>query len=177
MISINLASSRKRIMKEPIDWRTSTGEQLMYQHILLPYDGSPLSDNALQVGMGLAKSESARITLMYVVSFHHLTVGGGSSVPGMKRWEQEYAENIRAQAKQMLEAARERVAAAGLACETLVVDNGAGPYQHIIDSANRLQCDLIVMASHGRRGLDGLLVGSQTIKVLSHSTIPVLVVR
>jgi len=161
----------------PTDWRIPQGEQLMYKHIMLPYDGSPLSDKALQEGMGLAKSENAHVTLIYVVSLHHLTVAGASAAPGMKRWEQEYAENMQAQAKEMLEAARERVMAAGLTCDTLVVNNGAGPYQHIIDGANRLKCDLIVMASHGRKGLDGLLVGSQTIKVLSHSTIPVLVIR
>jgi nucleotide-binding universal stress UspA family protein len=153
------------------------GEQLMYKHIMLPYDGSPLSEKALREGMGLAKSENAKITLIYVISLHHLTVAGASTAPGMEGWEREYAENMRSQAKQMLEAARERAVAAGLVCETLVVNNGAGPYQHIIDSASRLKCDLIVMASHGRKGLDGLLVGSQTIKVLSHSTIPVLVIR
>lgn len=171
---------RRRSPGQPIDWRTPKGEQPLYKHIMLPYDGSPLSDKALREGMGLAKSENsenAKITLIYVISLHHLTVGGASAAPGMKRWEQEYAENMRAQAKQMLEAAREHVVAAGLACDTLVVDNGAGPYQHIIAGASRLKCDLIVMASHGRKGLDGLLVGSQTIKVLSHSTIPVLVIR
>lgn len=148
----------------------------MYKHIMLPYDGSELSDKALGEGIGLAKSENAKITLIYVVSPHHLMIGGGRAVPGLKRLEQEYAENIRAEARSMLDAARQQVAGAGLACD-VVLEDGASAYQCIIDAVQRLHCDLIVMASHGRRGLEGLVVGSQTIKVLTHSTIPVLVVR
>jgi len=148
----------------------------MYKHILLPYDGSELSERALSEGMGLAKSEIAKITLIYVVSAHHLMVGGGRLVPGLKRLEQEYVENIRTQARAMLDTGCQRVASAGLACDILVED-GTSPYQCIIDAAQRMKCDLIVMASHGRRGIEGMVVGSQTIKVLTHSTIPVLVVR
>jgi len=148
----------------------------MYKHIMLPYDGSDLSDKALAEGIGLAKSQNAKITLMYVVSPHHLMVGGGRMIPGLKRLEQEYAENIRGEARQMLDAARQRVSTSGLACDILLED-GTSAYQCIIDGANRLSCDLIVMASHGRRGVEGLVVGSQTIKVLTHSTISVLVVR
>lgn len=148
----------------------------MYKHILLPYDGSDLSEKALTEGMGLAKSENARITLIYVVSPHHLMIGGGRAVPGLKRLEQEYAQNIRAEAQTMLDTARQRASSTGLAVDVLIED-GANAYQCIIDGAQRLKCDLILMASHGRRGLDGLVVGSQTMKVLAHSTIPVLVVR
>lgn len=148
----------------------------MYKHIMLPYDGSELSEKALNEGIGLAKSQNAKITLMYVVSPHHLMVGGGRVIPGLKRLEQEYADNIRTEAREMLDAARQRVSAAGLACDILVED-GADAHRSIIEGAKRLKCDLIVMASHGRRGLEGLVVGSQTIKVLTHSTIPVLVVR
>lgn len=148
----------------------------MYKHILLPYDGSELSEKALTEGIGLAKSENAKITLIYVVSPHHLMVGGGRAVPGLKRLEQEYAQNIRDEAQAMLDTARQRAASAGLMVD-VVLEDGANAHQCIIDGAQRLKCDLILMASHGRRGLDGLVVGSQTIKVLTHSTIPVLVVR
>jgi nucleotide-binding universal stress UspA family protein len=153
-----------------------TGERLMYKHIVLPYDGSELSDKALDEGIGLAKSQNAKITLIYVVTPHHLMVGGGRVIPGLKRLEQEYAQNIRAEAKQILDAACQRVTAAGLTCE-VVLEEGLEPYQRIIDAAGRLKCDLVVMASHGQRGLDSLVVGSQTMKILTHSTIPVLVVR
>jgi len=148
----------------------------MYKHIMLPYDGSELSHKALSEGIGLAKGENAKITLIYVVSPHHLMIGGGRAVPGLKRLEQEYAENIRAEARSMLDTAQQHVTGAGLACD-IVLEDGANAYQCIIDAAQRLHCDLIVMASHGRRGIEGLVVGSQTIKVLTHSTIPVLVVR
>lgn len=148
----------------------------MYKHILLPYDGSAISDKALAEATGLAKSEQAKITLLYVVGPHHLMVGGGRSIPGLKRLEAEYVEKIRTEAGSMLDGARQSVEAAGLACNALLED-GISAYQQIIDAATREKCDLIVMASHGRRGLEGMIVGSQTLKVLTHSTIPVLVVR
>lgn len=148
----------------------------MYKHIILPYDGSEISDKALAEAMGLAKSEKAKITLLYVVGPHHLMVGGGRAIPGLKRLENEYVDRIRTEARSMLDGARQRVEAAGLVCNTLLED-GISAYQQIIDAAKRERCDLVVMASHGRRGLDGLVVGSQTLKVLTHSTIPVLVVR
>lgn len=148
----------------------------MYKHILLPYDGSELSDKALGEGIGLAKGAHGKITLMYVVTPHHLMVGGGRAVPGLKRLEEEYAANIRAEAAAMLEAARKRADAAGVSCDTLMED-GASPHQLIVDASTRLKCDVIVMASHGRRGLEGMLLGSQTVKVLTHTTTPVLVVR
>jgi nucleotide-binding universal stress UspA family protein len=148
----------------------------MYTHIMLPYDGSEISDKALAQAIGLAKSEKARIMLLYVVGPHHLMVGGGRAVPGLKRLEAEYVEKIRAEASGMLAAAKKNVESAGVACTTLLED-GEDAYRKVIDAAAREKCDLIVMASHGRRGLDALVVGSQTVKVLTHSTIPVLVVR
>jgi nucleotide-binding universal stress UspA family protein len=148
----------------------------MYKHILLPYDGSEISEKALTEAVSIAKCGTAKITLLYVVSPHHLMVGGGRAVPGLKRLEAEYVARIRAEAEAMLEAARQRVASAGLECNAVLQD-GESAYQQIIDAATREKCDLIVMASHGRRGLEGLVVGSQTVKVLTHSTIPVLVVR
>lgn len=148
----------------------------MYKHIMLPYDGSEPSEKALSEGIGLAKSGNAKITLMYVVSPHHLMVGGGRAVPGLKRLEEEYANKIRAEAQGMLDGARQRVSGAGLACD-VVLEDGSSAYQCIVDGAKRLKCDVIVMASHGRRGLDALVIGSQTVKVLTHTTIPVLVVR
>lgn len=148
----------------------------MYKHIMLPYDGSELSDKALAEAIGLAKSEKAKITLLYVVGPHHLMVGGGRAVPGLKRLETEYIDKIRTEANGMLDSARQSVEAAGLAANALLED-GIDAYRQIIDAATREKCDVIVMASHGRRGLEGLIVGSQTLKVLTHSTIPVLVVR
>jgi len=148
----------------------------MYKHILLPYDGSELSDKALTEAIGLARGEKAKITLLYVVGPHHLMVGGGSAVPGLKRLEMEYVEKIRAEATAMLDAARQRACTAGLDC-VCVLEDGINAYEKIITVANRDRCDLIVMASHGRRGLEGMIIGSQTNKVLTRATVPVLVVR
>jgi nucleotide-binding universal stress UspA family protein len=148
----------------------------MYKHILLPYDGSELSDKALSEAIGLARGEKAKLTLLYVVGPHHLMVGAGSAVPGQKRLEKEYMEKIRTEAAAMLDAARQRAVAAGLDCVT-VLEDGINAYENIIETANRDRCDLILMASHGRRGLEGMIIGSQTNKVLTRATVPVLVVR
>ena len=148
----------------------------MYKHILTVYDGSVLSDKALSESTALAKGEGSKITLIYVVTPHHLLLGGGRAIPGLKRLEQEYAAEIEQEAKQMLDTARQRASSAGIACDILI-EHGTDPYECIVDAARREKCDLIVMASHGRRGIESLVVGSQTIKVLTHSSIPVLVVR
>jgi nucleotide-binding universal stress UspA family protein len=85
-------------------------------------------------------------------------------------------EKIRTEAAAMLDAARQRAVAAGLDCVT-VLEDGINAYENIIETANRDRCDLILMASHGRRGLEGMIIGSQTNKVLTRATVPVLVVR
>jgi nucleotide-binding universal stress UspA family protein len=90
--------------------------------------------------------------------------------------ERQHAEVLRQQARDMLERAQARFAAAEIPCEVLL-EEGYDPYEHIVQDASRMNCDLIVMASHGRGGIEGLVVGSQTVKVLSHSKVPVLVVR
>ena len=148
----------------------------MYKHIMLPYDGSPLSDKALRHGIDLAKSVGSKITLIYVVAPHHLLVGGGYAVPGLKRLEQEYQEELTRKARDMLQSAQRHASDAGVACNVHIED-GENPHEHIVDAARQLNCDLILMASHGRRGIEGLVIGSETVKVLTHSQTPVLVVR
>ena len=148
----------------------------MYKHIMMVYDGSVLSDKAVNEGTALAKSAGAKVTLMYVVTPHHLLIGGGRIVPGLKRLEQEYADEMDKEARQMLDVARQRVAAAGVAVDMLL-EHGPDPYEKIVEATRQLKCDLIIMATHGRRGVEGAVVGSQTLKVLTHSTTPVLVVR
>jgi nucleotide-binding universal stress UspA family protein len=148
----------------------------MYTHILVAYDGSALSDKALAEATRLAREGRARVTLLYVLTPHHLLIGGGRLVPGLKALEGQHAQMLRQEAREMLSLAQGRLAAADIPCEPLL-EEGNDPYQHIVQAANRLNCDLVVMASHGRRGIEGLLVGSQTIKVLGHSKVPVLVVR
>jgi nucleotide-binding universal stress UspA family protein len=148
----------------------------MYKHMVVAYDGSPLSDKALDEAIEFGKQTGCKISLLYVLTPHHLLVGGGRSIPGLKELERQHAESLRQHAREMLQSAQERIVGAGIACE-VVLEEGNHPYQHIVDGAKRLKCDVVVMASHGRRGIEGLVVGSQTVKVLTHSSVPVLVVR
>jgi nucleotide-binding universal stress UspA family protein len=103
-------------------------------------------------------------------------IGGGRGAPGLKQLEQGYQEKLAAHAREMLEAARKLAQTAGIACDA-IVEEGNDPYERIIAAADRMQCDLILMASHGRKGLEAMVVGSKTIKVLTHSKVPVLVVH
>jgi nucleotide-binding universal stress UspA family protein len=124
----------------------------------------------------LAADGKAKITAIYVLAPHHLLVGGGRAVPGLKELEQQYSEQLERNAQAMLLAAQRQATTAGVECDVLV-EHGTNPHEHIVEAARRLQCDLIVMASHGRRGIDAIVIGSQTVKVLTHANIPVLVVR
>jgi len=147
----------------------------MYKHILLPTDGSELSDKAVEHGLDFAKMINARVTLLHVVP--EFRVGHDEAIAARspdlkKRFEQE----ARKRAEKMLGVIGKRAAAKGVKCATLSAANDA-PVQQIIATAKQQKCDLIIMASHGRRGLTGILLGSETAKVLTHSTIPVLVVR
>ena len=128
----------------------------MYTNILIPTDGSELSGKAVDSDIALAKWIGARATALTVLPpFHTFTA--------------EYAEKT-------LGAAAHAAQAAGVACEMVHVEHDY-PYQAIIDTAVTKDCDLIVMASHGRHGISALVLGSETVKVLTHSKIPVLVHR
>jgi len=148
----------------------------MYAHIMVPLDGSELSLKAVHEGISLAKNLRSKLTLITVVSPYHtgITMPFGSSlVHGIEKSHDEEAKK----AAQNLHADMSaRAKSEGIECESIVAF-GESPYEQITTKAQASKCDLIVMASHGRRGLDGLLLGSETVKVLTHSKIPVLVVR
>jgi nucleotide-binding universal stress UspA family protein len=127
----------------------------MYQHILIPTDGSELAERGLAHGLALAKSVGARVSIIYVVEPLFAVTGDYASVL-------DHAAN----------AARE----AGVACETIQVEN-IQPDQAIIAAAEDKGCNLIVMSWHGRSGLSTLLIGSVTNKVLTYAKVPVLVCR
>jgi nucleotide-binding universal stress UspA family protein len=145
----------------------------MYRHILIPTDGSQLSHNAIAHGAALARSIDARVTILTVSTpFHTFAVE-----PEMLTDTQEqYAKYIANRAAKYLNAAKEAAAAAGVNCDTIHIEHDH-PYQAILDTAAREPCDLIVMASHGRRGVSAIMLGSETVKVLTHGTVPVLVIR
>lgn len=148
----------------------------MYKHILLAYEGSESADKALDESIRVIKQTGSTLSMLYVLTPHHLMVGGGRPVPGLAQLERQHAEALRQQAREMLDAAQKRVRACGIECDT-VLEEGLDPCQHIVETAKRLKCDLIVMGSHGRGRIESLVVGSQTLKVLGRTNIPVLVVR
>ena len=145
----------------------------MYRHILIPTDGSELSQNAIDYGMALAKSVNAKVTVLTVSTpFHAFAVE-----PGMVTdTPEQYERRIATLAAKYLNVAKEAALAAGVSCETMHVEHDH-PYLAIIETVARKSCDLIVMASHGRRGISAIVLGSEAVKVLTHSTIPVLVFR
>lgn len=149
----------------------------MFKHILVPTDGSELSGKAIKQAMALARSLGAKITLLHVVGeYHQLLVNEGYAIPDVPELRKRFEEAELARAHKILDAAKSTVAEAGVECDA-VIATGDLPYDSIIRQAKGSGCDLIMMASHGRRGLQGLLLGSETVRVLTHSTIPVLVCR
>jgi nucleotide-binding universal stress UspA family protein len=145
----------------------------MFTHILLPTDGSTLSDMAIEKGIQLARSLHAKVTGLCVVhrvysSYYDPEIPGGLT-------EQAEAQ-MRTDAKVHLAALARVAQLAGVECE-VVVETSDQPFEAILMTAEEKGCDLIVMASHGRRGVAGILLGSETQKVLTHSKIPVLVLR
>lgn len=147
----------------------------MFKHILLPTDGSKLSSKAVKLGIDYAKKSKARVTAVHVMPEFKLMVDDGITMlsPGLRK---RLEDQGRERAQKMLEDIARQARARGVRCTTLCVSSDM-PYQQIISVARSKKCDLILMASHGRRGLSSLLLGSETAKVLLHSKIPVLVVR
>ena len=145
----------------------------MFKHILIPTDGSDLSRKAVLYGVQLAKASGAKVTALTVTDPYLAATMDAVLIPV---GEEDYEEQSRLLAERAMEQVKMAADAAGVPCETIreVHDQ---PYRAIIDAAHALNCDLIVMASHGRRGISALLLGSETVKVLTHSTIAVLVYR
>ena len=145
----------------------------MHQHILIPTDGSELSQKAIDYGMALAKSVNAKVTVMTVSTpFYTLAVEPGMITDA----PEQYGKRMATLAAKYLNVAKEAALAAGVSCDTMHVEHDH-PYLAIIETASQKSCDLIVMASHGRRGISAIVLGSEAVKVLTHSTIPVLVFR
>jgi nucleotide-binding universal stress UspA family protein len=147
----------------------------MYKHILVPVDGTKLSQKALDTAAGLAKALGAKVTAVTVSpAYPAIIAGDGYMVEPIssKEWEKSVAkhtERVRIEVEK-------RAASKGLTL-TFVSATTDQPYDGIIETASLKKCDLIIMASHGRRGMSALLLGSETTKVLTHSKVPVLVVR
>ena len=147
----------------------------MFKHILVPTDGSKLSLKALDMAAGLANATGAKVLVLHVApNYPTMASGDGYMVSTLmpKEWDASIAKQtalIRAQVEK-----RAKAKAVAVQFASVSVDQ---PYVGIIDVAKRKKCDVIVMASHGRRGLSALLLGSETTKVLAHCKLPVLVCR
>ena len=143
----------------------------MYTDILIPTDGSELAGKAVDSGIALAKRIGAKVTVTVSPPFQRFTTDRQSLEDGSGQYARmrKHAENI-------LGAVAQAAQAAGIACEMVQVEH-EHPYQAIIDTSESKGCDLIVMASHGRRGISAIVLGSETVKVLTHCKIPVVVHR
>ncbi len=149
----------------------------MYKHILVPTDGSALSDKAVDAAITLAKLLGARITAFHAMEPYPLQGAYAAEASGVAELQPEiFAERSEEYAKRVLEAVGRAADAANVQCTTGYA-SAHSPSQAIVEKAGKEKCDLIVMASHGRRGFEGFLLGSETQKVLTHSSIPVLVYR
>ena len=145
----------------------------MFKNILIPTDGSDLAAKAVEQGVLFAKEIGAKITAVTVTEPFHLL----SVEPSQLEYTPiEYEKHSKAHAEKVLGVVSTAAKSAGVVCETLHVEHDQ-IYQAIIDAAEARRCDLIVMASHGRRGVAAVVLGSETVKVLTHSRIPVLVYR
>ncbi len=145
----------------------------MYEHMLVPTDGSPLSTAAVENSLSFAKEIGAKVTLLTVIEPFHILSADAEQLAGTRS---TYEEHAKAEAEKHLAALKEKAGSMGVACDAVHAVSGE-PYQCIIDTAVENNCDLIAMASHGRRGVSALVLGSVTMKVLTHSKIPVLVYR
>lgn len=146
----------------------------MFKHILIPTDGSKLSAAALRSGMQLAREQGAQVTVLYVMPDYRTMIYGSGALMAFN--SEEFDRSAQKEADEVLQAAAEIAKVEGVACKTERVTNMV-VNKAIIQQAQDSHCDLICMASHGRKGIAGVLLGSETQRVLVNSSIPVLVHR
>jgi nucleotide-binding universal stress UspA family protein len=145
----------------------------MFQHILLPTDGSRLSEKSVKHGVGMAKVLKASVTALHVTPrFYPFNYEMGL----LESTRGDFVKASEASARKYLDFVKSIAMRAGVKCD-VVHATGDQPFKEIIKTAQKKKCDLILMASHGRHGIEGFLLGSETQKVLTHSRIPVLVYR
>jgi nucleotide-binding universal stress UspA family protein len=145
----------------------------MFKSILVPTDGSKLSDQAVHQALQLAKSLGANVVALHVTAPYHVLAVTASALAATR---EQCEQNDVAFSKQIFDRIAGMARELGVGC-TCASRSGEHVWQEIIMAAEKLRCDLICMASHGRRGLAAMLIGGETSKVLTHSKIPVLVVR
>ena len=144
----------------------------MFKHILVPVDGSETAQKAVEKAAGLAKAFGSAATVIYVIDPYPFTGLGSDFAYG----QAEYLSAATAEAEQAIQAAKQTLAQAGVVPQTRVVE-GHAAWRGILEAAKTAGADLIVMGSHGRHGLEKIVLGSVAQRVLSHSHLPVFVVR
>lgn len=145
----------------------------MYKHIMIATDGSDVAQKGIDQGLSLAKALGAKVTgITTTEMWAALEVAGADGQTKIENYERAAAE----QAQRVLAGFKNAAEAVGVACDTLHVPD-ASPADGIVASAEKLGCDLIVMGTHGRRGIEKLLYGSEAQGVITHTHLPVLVCR
>ena len=162
-------------MARPCDPFISTRRNIVFNKILVPTDGSKLSQKAVQAAMQLAMMNGASLVALHV----YPTFSGspyGTFGPAKDVIAEAYAQQHESEAEKLFAAIKKLAAAAGVELDCALVESD-DIYRQIIAVARKKKCELICMASHGRRGVSAVVLGSETHKVLTHSAIPVLVIR
>ena len=148
----------------------------MFKHLLIPTDGSELSEAAIQAGVQFAKSINAKVTGFYALPKFRMLVYGPDGITDRRQDFADFEKDWKGRADRFLAVIMQAAKTADVPCET-ALQASDHPYEAIIAIAKEKGCDLIMMASHGRSGVQAFLLGSETQKVLTHSKIPVLVFR
>ncbi|NQW80164.1 MAG: universal stress protein [Polaromonas sp.] len=145
----------------------------MFKHILIPTDGSELSNIAVFNGVTFAKEINAKITGMTVTApYHHIAY----EISQLSATQEQHVKDMKVLADNNLSVLKEAAENAGVEC-SMVHSSSEHPYEEIVKTAQERGCDVIFQASHGRRGMRALIMGGETHKVLTHTKIPVLVFR
>lgn len=147
----------------------------MFKHILIPTDGSPVANKAVKAGIELAKALGAKVTGYYAIEEIQPHVYGEGYMIDRSAIK-ELERRAKAVGEKHVAVIAKAAGNAGVEC-SLIVTTADTPYEGIIEAARKHRCDAIFMASHGRRGLAGFIMGSVTHKVLTHTRLPVLVYR
>ena len=147
----------------------------MYKNLLVATDGSKLSAKAVAHALGLAQAVGAKVMAFYAAPDYPMPAYADGVVyePVSRK---EYAKLAAQDAEKILNDVAAKAKAANVECKTSY-SIAAAPWEAILDAAKKNKCDAIVMASHGRRGISAVLLGSETQKVLTHGKLPVIVVR
>jgi len=148
----------------------------MFKHVLVPTDGSKLSDKAVKGAIEFAKALGAKVTVLHVTPQFKMVVDEGFIVPNSANLKKRFEDESKERSTKILDAVKRQAGASGVTAEGVAAASDT-PWDEIINQAKKRKCDLIMMASHGRRGITGVLLGSETSKVLTHSKVPVLVYR